>query len=285
MKKLLFCIGLILFVVFVVDAQKQKPLVVFVCGDHEYSGEETLPLLAAVLEKNYGFRTKILKSFPDQNAEKNIPQLEILAKANLAVFFLRWRLLPAEQVAFIDAYVKSGKPIMGLRTSTHAFNYPKEDSLFNFNRFAERAFGAPPGWGAFGHTHYGHKSSTDATVIASKKMHPILTGVDSNFHVRSWLYRVLPNYPVKGADWLIMGKSVNPDKPAEDQPIAWTWQNEYKGRVFFTTMGHPEDFAVEAFQRLLVNAIHWELGLAVPKIWPGKLDINIAYRGIVNSKN
>ena len=284
MKKLLFCIGLILFVVFVVDAQKQKPLVVFVCGDHEYSGEETLPLLAAVLEKNYGFRTKILKSFPDQNAEKNIPQLEILAKANLAVFFLRWRLLPAEQVAFIDAYVKSGKPIMGLRTSTHAFNYPKEDALFNFNGFAERAFGAPPGWGASGHTHYGHKSSTDATVIASKKMHPILTGVDSNFHVRSWLYKVLPNYPVKGADWLIMGKSVNPDKPAEDQPIAWTWQNEYKGRVFFTTMGHPEDFAVEAFQRLLVNAIHWELGLAVPKIWPGKLDINIAYRGIVNSK-
>ncbi len=285
MKKLLFCIGLIFFAFFVVDAQKQKPLVVFVCGDHEYSGEETLPLLAAMLEKNYGFRTKILKSFPDQNAEKNIPQLEILAKANLAVFFLRWRLLPAEQVAFIDAYVKSGKPIMGLRTSTHAFNYPKEDALFNFNGFAERAFGAPPGWGASGHTHYGHKSSTDATVIASKKMHPILTGVDSNFHVRSWLYKVLPNYPVKGADWLIMGKSVNPDKPAEDQPIAWTWQNEYKGRVFFTTMGHPEDFAVEAFQRLLVNAIHWELGLAVPKIWPGKLDINIAYRGIVHSKN
>jgi type 1 glutamine amidotransferase len=285
MKKLLFCIGLILFVVFVVDAQKKKPLVVFVCGDHEYSGEETLPLLAAVLEKNYGFRTKILKSFPDQNAEKNIPQLEVLAKANLAVFFLRWRLLPPEQVAYIDAYVKSGKPIMGLRTSTHAFNYSKEDSLFNFNQFAEWAFGAPPGWGAFGHTHYGHKSSTDATVIATKKMHPILTGVDSNFHVRSWLYRVLPNYPVKGADWLIMGKSVNPDKPAEDQPIAWTWQNEYKGRVFFTTMGHPEDFAVEAFQRLMVNAIHWELGLAVPKIWPGKLDINIAYRGIVSSKN
>ena len=285
MKKLLFCIGLIFFAFFVVDAQKQKPLVVFVCGDHEYSGEETLPLLAAMLEKNYGFRTKILKSFPDQNAEKNIPQLEILAKANLAVFFLRWRLLPAEQVAFIDAYVKSGKPIMGLRTSTHAFNYPKEDALFNFNGFAERVFAAPPGWGAFGHTHYGHKSSTDATVIASKKMHPILTGVDSNFNVRSWLYRVLPNYPVKGADWLIMGKSVNPDKPAEDQPIAWTWQNEYKGRVFFTTMGHPEDFAVEAFQRLLVNAIHWELGLAVPKIWPGKLDVNIAYRGIVHSKN
>ena len=46
---------------------KKQPLVVFVCGDHEYSGESTLPLLAAVLEKQYGFRTKVLKSFPDQN--------------------------------------------------------------------------------------------------------------------------------------------------------------------------------------------------------------------------
>jgi len=54
---------------------KKKPLVVFVCGDHEYSGETTLPLLAAVLEKQYGFRTKVLKSFPDQNAEKDIPGL------------------------------------------------------------------------------------------------------------------------------------------------------------------------------------------------------------------
>ncbi|MEY3854186.1 MAG: hypothetical protein RIS68_200, partial [Bacteroidota bacterium] len=77
----------------------KKPLVVFVCGDHEYSGESTLPLLAAVLEKEYGFRTKVLKSFPDQNAERDIPGLEILAEADLAVFFLRWRLLPADQVA------------------------------------------------------------------------------------------------------------------------------------------------------------------------------------------
>ena len=76
---------------------EKKPLIVFVCGDHEYSGEETLPLLAKILESQYGFRTKILKSFPDQNAEKNIPGLESLSEADLAVFFLRWRLLPAAQ--------------------------------------------------------------------------------------------------------------------------------------------------------------------------------------------
>lgn len=263
----------------------KKPLVVFVCGDHEYSGENTLPLLAAVLEKQYGFRTKVLKSFPDQNAERDIPGLDILAEADLAIFFLRWRLLPADQVAHIEAYLKSGKPIMGFRTSTHSFNYPKTDPLVAYNGFAERAFGAPPGWGGPSqHTHYGHNASTDATVIAEKAKHPILTGVDPAFHVRSWLYRVLPDYPAKGTEWLLMGKAVNPDKTAVDQPIAWTWENQYKGKVFFTTMGHPEDFSVESFQRLVVNAVHWELGLKVPQTWAGKLAINVPYRGMVNSK-
>ena len=66
----------------------------FVTGDHEYSGEETLPLIAAELEKNYGFRTRVLKAFPDHNSEENIPGLEALKEADLVVFFLRWRRLP-----------------------------------------------------------------------------------------------------------------------------------------------------------------------------------------------
>ena len=266
-------------------SQSKKPLVVFVCGDHEYSGESTLHLLAKALETNYGFRTKILTSYPDQNAERDIPGLDALAEADLAVFFLRWRLLPADQVAKIEAYMNSGKPIMGFRTSTHSFNYPKGDPLERFNGWAEQAFGAPPGWGGVSkHTHYGHNASTDASINPQAAKHPILTGVDPKFHVRSWLYRVLPDYPVKGTEWLLMGDAVDPDKPATTQPIAWTWKNQFNARVFFTTMGHPEDFTVEPFQRLIVNAIHWELGLKVPKKWPGKLEINVPYRGMVKSK-
>lgn len=265
-------------------SQNKKPLVVFVCGDHEYGGESTLPLLAKALETNYGFRTKILTSYPDQNAERDIPGLDALAEADLAVFFLRWRLLPADQVAKIEAYMKSGKPIMGFRTSTHSFNYPKGDPLEKFNGWAEQAFGAPPGWGGISkHTHYGHNASTDASINPQAAKHPILTGVDPTFHVRSWLYRVLPDYPAKGTEWLLMGDAVDPDKPATTQPIAWTWKNQFNARVFFTTMGHPADFAVEPFQRLIVNAIHWELGLKVPKKWPGKLEINVPYRGMVKS--
>lgn len=263
------------------QSDEEKPLVVFVTGDHEYSSESTMPLLAEELEKNYNMRTVVLKSSPDQNAEENIPGMEALRDADLAVFFLRWRRLPAEQVKFIDDYLESGKPVMGFRTTTHAFNYPEGHELRSWNAFAERAFGAPPGWGGPAkHTHYGHESSTDVYVIEKKSDHPILTGVAKNFHVKSWLYKVLPDYPAKGSTWLLMGKSVNPNTPeAIENPVAWTWQNQSGGRTFLTTLGHPEDFQEEAFQRVCVNSIHWLLEKPAPE-WQGKIDINVPYRGM-----
>ena len=276
--------GILLFPLAGQGQSDKRPLVVFVTGDHEYSGEQTLPILAAELEKNYGIRTKVLKASPNQNSEENIPGLEALREADLAVFFLRWRRLPKEQVAYIDEYLNSGKPVMGFRTSTHAFNYPKGHELEAWNAFGERAFGSPPGWGGKAkHSHYGHESTTDVSVIPEAAKHPILTGVAPDFHAASWLYRVLPDYPEKGATWLLMGKAVNPNSsPAVDQPVAWTWKNPAGARVFMTTLGHPEDFREEAFQRLVVNAIHWELGKPVPKKWKGKMDIQVPYRGIVD---
>lgn len=261
---------------------KNKPLVVFVTGDHEYGGEETLPLIATELEKNYGLNTKVLKASPNQNAEKNIPGMEILAQADLVVFFLRWRQLPTDQLEFIDKYLKSGKPVIGFRTSTHAFNFPKGHESEKWNAFGEFALNAPPGWGKSGHTHYGHKSTTDVSVIEAAKKHPILKGINSNFHANSWLYRVLPDYPTKGSEWLLMGKSVNPDKTAIENPVAWTGTNSFGAKIFMTTLGHPEDFQVEDFQHLIINAIHWELGKKVPNKWKGKIDIKVPYRGIVN---
>jgi type 1 glutamine amidotransferase len=241
-----------------------------------------MPLLAKELEQHYNMRVKVLKSSPDQNAEENIPELKVLKEADLAVFFLRWRRLPADQVKHIDDYLKSGKPVVGFRTSTHAFNYPKGHPLENWNAFGEFALGSPPGWGGkANHTHCGHNCSTDVTVIRESAAHPVLQGVDTSFHVRSWLYKVLPDYPAKGATWLLMGKAVDSEKPGFiNNPVAWTWKTPAGGRVFTTTMGHPEDFQVEAFQRLVINGIHWALGQPVPKQWKGKLAINVPYRGM-----
>jgi type 1 glutamine amidotransferase len=260
----------------------RKPHVVFVTGDHEYSSEATMPLLAEALRQRYGMQVTVLKSSPDQNAEENIPGLEALRDADLAVFFLRWRRLPEDQVRYIDAYLKSGKPVVGFRTSTHAFNYPEGHPLHKWNAFGEFALGAPPGWGGKAdHTHCGHSCSTDVSVIPQAASHPVLKGVDSNFHVRSWLYKVLPHYPAKGATLLLTGKAVSSEKPGfADNPVAWTWQNGYGGRVFATTMGHPEDFSVPAFQRLVVNGIYWALGRPIPDDWGGKMAITVPYRGM-----
>ena len=283
-KIILFIITIIFTQNYIYSKPKQKPLVIFVCGDHEYSGEFTLPLIAAELEKNYGFRTKVLKSSPDQNAEKNIPGLEVLREADLVVFFLRWRLLPTNQLALIDEYLKSGKPVMGFRTSTHAFNFPKGHESERWNAFGEFALNSPPGWGKAGHTHYGHKSTTDVYGVPTAAKHPIMRGIDPNFHVASWLYHVLPSYPTKGSEWLLMGKSINPDKAAIDNPVAWVGKNSFGAKVFTTTIGHPEDFSVESFQHLIINAIHFQTGKKVPKKWKGKIDINVPYRGMVSSK-
>lgn len=280
MKFLKYTFVLFFVSVLSLSAQK-KPLVVFVCGDHEYGGEVTLPLIAAELEKNYGFETKVLSAYPNQNAEENIPGLEILEKADLAIFFLRWRRLPADQLIHIENYLKSAKPIMGFRTTTHAFNFPKGHESEAWNAFGEWAFNSPPGWGKMGHTHYGHTSTTAVSVIKIEKNNPNLKGIATDFTANSWLYHVLPSYPSLNAKWLLMGKSINPEKPAIDNPVAWTGKNKYGAKFFFTTLGHPEDFAQESFQRLIINAIHVELGKKVPKNWKGKVDINVPYRGIV----
>jgi type 1 glutamine amidotransferase len=270
-----------------IDAAEQKtpptqPHVVFVTGDHEYGSERTMPFLAQQLEKNFNIKTTVLLAARpdgqlDENYEQNIPGLEKLEQADLAVFYLRWRQLPSDQVSKIEKYLKSGKPVAGFRTSTHAFNYPKGHELEKWNAFGEVALGSPPGWGAAGHTHYGHKSSTDVFVNPAHADHPILKGVDQEFHVRSWLYRVKPEYPVKGSTELLIGRAVDPDKEAITSPVVWTCTNHFGGRTFTTTMGHPEDFQVEAFQRVVVNGIHWTLGKPVPEKWPGKMPFDISY--------
>lgn len=260
-----------------------KPHVVFVVGDHEYGSERTMSLLASALEQRFGMKTTVLQAARpdgtrDEQYEKNIPGLEALQKADLAIFYLRWRQLPADQLQLIQKYLDSAKPLIGFRTASHSFNYPKDNELAKWNAFGSWAFGTPPGWGADGHTHYGHTSSTDVSINAAAAKNPILTGVATNFHVRSWLYHVLPNWPPSNATQLLIGRSVKPERgPAIDNPVAWTWKTKQGARSFYTSLGHPEDFQVEAFQRLVVNSIHWAIDKPVPKTWPGSLDINVPY--------
>lgn len=229
--------------------------IVFVAGEDEYKSEVTFPSLAAEVGKTKGVRTTVLTAQPDPKNPSNIPGLEALDEADLGVFYMRFRPLPSEQVACIERYLKAGKPVVGFRTSTHAFRYPDGHPLNSWNDFGAKVLGAP--W----IHHYGHESSTDVAVRSDAEGHPILDGVPKAFHVRSWLYQVRPEYPPASAELLLDGTSVGPSTREERHvnPVAWTWRHWGGGRVFTTTMGHPEDLDVPAFRRLAINGIRWAL--------------------------
>ena len=101
--------------------------IVFLAGDHEYRSEESLPALARILAKHHGFKCTVLFNIDPNSGEivagtpSNMPGMEALETADLAVVFLRFQNLPAEQMKHLDAYLNRGGPVVGMRTATHAF--------------------------------------------------------------------------------------------------------------------------------------------------------------------
>lgn len=163
--------------------------IVFVAGDHEYRSEESLPALARLLAKHHGFKCTVLFNIDPESGEivagtpSNIPHMEALDTADLAVVFLRFQNLPAEQMQHFDSYLKRGGPVVGLRTATHAFQIPAGQPFAKYDHRSKEA-GYELGFGhqVLGQTwvgHYGrnHQQSTRITVIEAKQSHPILRGV------------------------------------------------------------------------------------------------------------
>ncbi|MGK6350035.1 ThuA domain-containing protein [Parapedobacter sp. DT-150] len=256
--------------------------IVFISGDEEYRSEEALPMLAQLLAKKYGFTCTVLFSIDpssgeiDAEQQSNIPGLEKLESADLMVIFTRFRELPPDQMRHVDAYLKKGKPVVGLRTATHAFHYAKhpEDSLAKYD-FQSTVPGWEKGFGmlVLGETWVNHhgdhgKEGTRAVIHEANAANPILNGVE-DIWVPTDVYTV---GSLDGADVLLYGQStsgmtadapINTDKAA--LPIAWT--REYQvpggsaGKAFATTMGASVDLVNEDLRRLLVNACLWAVDL------------------------
>src|SRR5262245_40282464 len=113
--------------------------VVLISGDEEYRSEEALPQMARILAKHHGFKCTVLFAIDKKdgtinpNVNNNIPGLEALASADLMVLFVRFRNLPDEQMKHVADYVESGKPIIGLRTATHAFALNKKSKYASWD--------------------------------------------------------------------------------------------------------------------------------------------------------
>ena len=262
-------------------ATEEPPHIVFVVGDEEYRSEESMPMLGEILKREMGAKISLAFSidsagYIDPNRSDHMEGLGALKTADLMVMFTRFRALPDDQLNMILDYAESGKPMVGFRTTTHAFMYVDENEKLDSSKIHLYKQWPVDIFGQRWITHHGHFDDganplTSITELDDK--HPILRGFDP-FPAYSWLYHVDGGEHKLGGNphLLIEGKSLKSNHEMNDRldqfpitnPVAWT--KTYKGksgidaRVFFTTLGHPYDFKSEEMRQLALNGIYWALG-------------------------
>lgn len=258
--------------------------VVLLAGDDEYRSEEALPMLARILAEQHGFRCTVLFSQDPATGEirpderRHMPGLEVLGEAQLVIAFLRFREWADQDMAHFARYVESGRPLIGIRTTTHAFHYEDPSSPY-----AARYDWRGPEWeGGFGRqilgetwvAHHGKHGveGTRGVLAPGARAHPILRGVQDVFGPTDvYAIRALPS----DARVLLEGEvlaSLAPDAPAVGDgrneprmPLVWTRESELADgklrRVLCSTIGASQDLLSEDLRRLLVNAVYWGLCL------------------------
>ncbi|HEY1784661.1 MAG TPA: ThuA domain-containing protein [Pirellulales bacterium] len=261
--------------------------VVLVSGDQEYRSEEGLPQLAKILAKHHGFNCTVLFAINAADGtinvddENNIPGLEALEHADLMIIATRHRNLPDEQMKYVADYVASGRPIIALRTATHAFKIPQDRKYAYLGN--DQAGG--PWDGGFGRRvlgehwidHHGKhgQQSTRGIFAPGQADNPILRGIhDGEIWGPTDVYAVRLPLP-SDCTTLVLGQVLEgmkaDDKPVVGgkndpmMPVAWsrirTAENGKPARSFTTTMGSSVDLENEGLRRLLVNATYWAVGM------------------------
>lgn len=265
--------------------------VVLIAGDEEYRSEEGMPMLGKILSQHHGFKCTVLFSVSDgvidPNAGTSLSNPAALDSADAIVMLIRFRKWPDETMARFDAAMKRGVPVVGLRTSTHAFQLPGSSAFKSYNQYGKETLGEK--WVS----HWGkHKvEATRGIAETANAGHPILSGVSDVFG-DSDVYEAAPPADAK---ILMRGqvlKGMEPgDPPAEyskkradggEQPIndpmmpvAWTREIKTASgatqKIFTNTMGAATDLKSEGLRRMVVNAVFWGLGLEVP----AKADVTV----------
>ena len=270
--------------------------IVFIASDHEYRGEETCPAIARILAKRYGFKCTVLFGLDNDGHIKpgssNVPGIEALDKADMMFLFLRFLRPNDAWMKHFTAYLDRGGPVLGLRTTTHAFNGLK--GKYAYNNYNSRSDEYDWGFGrqVLGETwrpregagHYGrnHRYSTRMFAVQEQKDHPVMRGV-KDMHAMAGAYSAVP---IKGS--VILGRnqvldSMKPDgKPLSNKPPSPSiWIRTYKsasgkeGRVFCSTQGASEDIVSEGVRRCIINGVFWCMRLETNI----KADMDVSFVG------
>jgi len=215
-------------------AQAQAPLHIhLISGSDEYKSEASLKAYRQHLESNYD--VTITASWVHDGAEA-LPGIEHIPEADLLLVFARRMQLPAGQMDVIRRHWMQGKPIVGIRTASHAFRR-STNQVFDHE--------------VLGGNYQGHFDELPAQVQNATDAHPVLDGVQP-FTSRK-LYKAGALAP--GATVLQTG-TTETDDGEHTHPVTWIHQHE-GGRTVYTSLGVPEDFEQTSFRRLLTNAIFW----------------------------
>lgn len=259
--------------------------IVLVSGDEEYRSEEALPMLGKILAKRHGFKATVLFAIDPRTGEidpehqTNIPGLQHLQTADLMVLFTRFRELPDSQMKYIDEYIQAGKPVVGMRTATHGFQYKRNpDSPYAKYDFKSTRKGWEDGFGRqiLGETwidHHGaHGEEGTRGVpdgIMKRQNHAILRGVQDIWGKTDVYGTRRLHGDAEILVWGMPTKGMSPNTPINWEksvmPIAWikhyTSDMGNTGRVFATTMGASVDLESEDLRRLIVNGCYWAVGM------------------------
>jgi hypothetical protein len=255
--------------------QKLERTISFIAADDEYRSEITMPFLAKLVGDAGVASTRLhfatgddgtgsSAKTPDVDGRTGLTDDWSLRGSDASVLYMRFRELGYNQMLAFEAATTHGLPLVGFRTSTHAFRYPGDDDG------AKRWNDAFPieTWGTNWKFHHGHSSKTRILPPeAEAAKHPVLAGVTiphDGLVVSSWLYQVEPlpdNCRV-----LLWGEALDSERPdaPQKQPVLWVRERPRKEglpmqRIAFTTLGHPGEFANAEFRLIAVQMVAWAL--------------------------
>ncbi|GAB5401847.1 MAG: c-type cytochrome [Aureliella sp.] len=258
------------------DADSAKHILL-IAGDEEYRTEESMPMLGKLLSQKHGFKCTVLFSLDDNgivnpNNQGGLVGLEAVDSADLIIIGTRFRNPDRSGAKHLRDYLDAGKPLIGIRTSTHAFRGNGSFGSISYNNFGLRVFGET--WVS----HHGrHKvQGARSYVTEGSEKHPILRGVEEIF-CPSDVYGVIhlndeDNILLRAA----VTESLDPESKNVDgelnepmQPFAWLHEYDRPsgsgtGTSFCTTGGASVDLVDEDLRRLLVNAAYHLTGREVP---------------------
>ena len=206
-----------------------------ISGSREYQSEPSLKAFKEYLEKRFPIACTLSLG---QDGGSDLPGLEAMDAADLLIIFCRRQKVPQDQLDRVKKWFEAGKPALGIRTSSHAFQ----------------------GWlemdkAIFGGSYRGHGSGEEVQVRIEQKNkdHPILAGV------QEWVRPGKLYHNAANAEDTVTLLAGTGQKSKQTEPIAWcrVYDQAKDARCFYTSMGYPHDFENENFKTLLTNAIYW----------------------------